>query len=155
MAVTIRRLPRGLEFGALASAIVLAFLINSELLAQTGAETCPCFNLQEVEAIFAINAAIPEDQQNYVCMAEDYKVEFTAEIKVLNSDWDPIALAQVRWFDFDPGGCEYINTTLDPPVNRKVVWPHPAPEPVARACLEVISEAIEKAGTVVICNTYL
>jgi hypothetical protein len=155
MAVTIRRLPRSLEFGALASAIVLVFLINSELFAQTEAETCPCFNLQEVEAIFAINAAIPEDQQNYVCMAEDYKVEFTAEIKVLSSDWDSIALAHVKWFDFDPGSCEYIDTTIDPPVNRKVKWPHPAPESVARACLAVISEAIEKAGTVAVCNTYL
>jgi hypothetical protein len=154
MAVKNRRSPRGLVIRMVASATVLVFLINTELLAQTEPVTCPCFNVQEVEAIFAINAAIPAEQQNNECIAEDFRVEFAAEMTVLDDNWDPIARAHVKWLDFDPGTCEYINTTVDPPIERKVKWPHPAPEPIARACLEVIAEAIAKADTGGICDKY-
>lgn len=154
MAVKIRRSPRGLVIGTVASAIVLVFMINTELLAQTENETCPCFSSEEVEAIFVINAAIAELDRNSECIAEDFKVEISAEVTALNMDWDPIAKAQVDWADYDPGGCQYINTTTDPQIERKERWPHPAPEATARACLDNIAAAILKFDTDGNCNIY-
>jgi len=50
--------------------------------------------------------------------------------------------------------CEYLDTTIDPHVERAVRWPHPAPESTARACLSIISKAIAKSDTGSYCNIY-
>ena len=139
---------------SLASAIVVISLINTELLAQSENETCPCFSSEEVEAIFVINAGIAEEDRNSECIAEDFKVEFAAEVTALNMDWEPIAKAQVKWADYDPGSCVYINTKTDPPIERNERWPHPAPEATARACLDNIAAAILTSDTGGNCSVY-
>jgi len=136
------------------SAVALVSLIYMTAGAQPENETCPCFSNEDVASIFLIEAAIPEEQRNSECSAEDFKVELAAELSVLNQDYEVIAKASVKWLDFDPGGCEYIDTTVDPHIEREVRWPHPAPESTARACLSIIASAIAKSDTFSYCNVY-
>jgi len=136
------------------SAVALMSMLYMQAVAQPESETCPCFSNEEVESIFLIEAAIPEEERNSECSAEDFKVELAAEVSILDQDYEVIAKASVKWLDFDPGGCEYINTTVDPHVEREVRWPHPAPESTARACLSIISSAIAKSDTTSYCNIY-
>ena len=133
------------------SAIVL---ISLESRAQTDDEVCPCFSMEELESIFQMEADLPDEERNSNCAAEDYKVECAAEVVVMDQDYEVIALARVKWLDFDPGGCEYIDTRTDPHVERKVRWPHPAPEATARACFNIISSAIAKSDKADNCSTY-
>jgi hypothetical protein len=154
MAVEILKSPRGLVMFSVVSAIVLINLLSTELLAQSENETCPCFSSEEVEAVFVINAGIAEEDRNSECIAEDFKVEIAAEVTALNMDWEPIAKAQVKWADFDPGGCLYINTKTNPPIERKEKWPHPAPEAIARACFDSIVTAISTSDTGSNCDVY-
>jgi hypothetical protein len=110
--------------------------------------------MEEIESIFLIEADLPDEERNSSCSAEDYKVECSAEVIVMDQDYEVIAQARVDWVDFDPGGCEYTDTRAEPPVEREVRWPHPAPEATARACFNIISSVIAKADTAGICNTY-
>ncbi len=136
------------------SAVALMSMLYMEAGAQPENETCPCFSNEEVESIFVIEAGIPEEERNSECSAEDFKVEFSAEVSVLDQDYEVIAMASVKWLDFDPGGCAYIDTTVDPHTEREVRWPHPAPESTARACLSIISSEIAKSDTTSYCNIY-
>ncbi len=122
--------------------------------AQSEEEICPCFSMEEVESIFLIEAGLPDEERNSNCGAEDYKVECSAEVLVMDQDYEVIALARVDWLDFDPGSCKYIDTRAEPPVEREVRWPHPAPEATARACFNIISSVIAKLDTDDYCSTY-
>jgi len=129
-------------------------LISLESRAQSEDEICPCFSMEEVESLFLIHAVLPEEERNTNCSAEDYKVECSAEVVVMDQDYEVIAQAGVDWLDFDHGGCRYTDTRTEPPVEREVRWPHPAPEATARACFNIISSAIANADTSFYCNTY-
>ena len=129
-------------------------LISLESRAQSEDETCPCFSMEEVEALFLIQADLPEEDRNTNCGAEDYKVECSAEVVVMDQDYEVIAQAGVDWLDFDPGGCRYTDPRVEPPVEREVRWPHPAPEAIARACFNIISSVIAKSGSDYYCNIY-
>jgi hypothetical protein len=135
--------------------VILAIaLISQESRAQSEDETCPCFSMEEVESTFLIQADLPEEERNTNCTAEDFKVELSAEVVVMDQDYEVIAQARVKWLDFDPGGCEYTDTRTDPNVERKVRWPHPAPEATARACFNIISSVFAKLDTAGNCSTY-
>ncbi len=95
-----------------------------------------------------------EEEGTSDCSVEDYSVECNAEVIVWDQDYNIVGQARVDWFDYDPGGCEYINTSNDPDVERSVRWPHPAPEATARACLMIISRVIKKLDASGKCSTY-
>ena len=136
------------------SAVVLMSLISLETYAQDESETCPCFSYEEAESIFLSSEHLTEEQGMSNCSAQDYSVECSAEVTVWDQDYTIVAQARVDWFDIDPGGCEYIDTTGDPDVQRKVRWPHPAPEATARACFNIISSVIAKSDISGKCDTY-
>jgi hypothetical protein len=136
------------------SAMVLMSLINLESRAQDVNETCPCFNYEEVESIFLSGVHLTEEEGMSDCSTEDYSVECNAEIVVWDQNYTIVAQARVDWFDFDPGGCKYIDTASDPAVERNVSWPHPAPEATARACFNIITSVIAKSDTSGKCNTF-
>ncbi|NOR19443.1 MAG: hypothetical protein GQ538_05080 [Xanthomonadales bacterium] len=129
-------------------------LINLESRAQSEDEICPCFSFEEVESIFLIEADLPVDERNTNCGTEDYKVELSAEVVVMDQNYDVIAQASVKWLDFDTSGCEYTDTRAEPQVEREVWWPHPAPEATARACFNIIASVIAKSDTAGYCSTY-
>ena len=88
------------------------------------------------------------------CSAQDYSVEFNAEVVNLDQDYETIAQARIQWYDFDPSRCNYIDTIGNPGVERNITAPHPAPEATARACFDIISSVIEKSDTTGKCRTY-
>jgi hypothetical protein len=135
-------------------ATILVNLISMESYAQDMKETCPCFNYEEVESIFLVGVHLTEEEGMSECSAQDYSVECSAEVIVWDQDYTTIAHARVDWFDYDPGGCKYIDTTRDPHVDRNVRWPHPAPEATAKACFNIISDVIAKSDTSGKCNTF-
>jgi hypothetical protein len=137
-----------------ASAMVLLSLVSIEISAQDETETCPCFSYAEVESIFLKGTSLAEGDGMTDCSAQDYSVECTAEVVVLDSEYTLIAKARVDWYDFDPGGCEYIDTSSEPAVERNVKWPHPAPETTARVCFRIISSVIKKSDSSGKCSTY-
>ena len=150
--------PLGKEFilqhGAPVVAVVLMSLISMESPAQDEIGTCPCFSYEEVESIFLKGEQLTEEEGTSDCSAQDYSVECSAEVIVWDQNYAIIAKARVDWFDFDPGGCKYIDNTPDPDVERNVRWPHPAPEATARACFNIISSVIAKSDTAGKCYTY-
>ena len=154
MSLVERKSFRKLLMFPVVSAVVLMSLISVELRAQDIKETCPCFNYEEVESIFQSGVHLTEEEGMSDCTAQDYSVECNAEIIVRDQNYTIVAQARVDWFDFDPGGCEYIDTTSDPAVERNVSWPHPAPEATARACFNIISSVIAKSDTSGKCNTF-
>jgi len=89
----------------------------------------------------------PVDFWKY-CLYPSYK------LVIWDQDYAIIAQARVVWFDFDPSRCEYIDTVINPGVERNVDWPHPAPEAVARAFYDIISSVIAKSDTSGRCETY-
>lgn len=135
-------------------AMSVIVLTNMESQAQSEDETCPCFSMEEVESIFLIGADLPDEERNSSCGAEDYKVECSAEVLVMDQDYEVIAQASINWSDFDPSGCKYTDTRVEPPIDREVRWPHPAPEATARACFNIISSVIAKSDTGGDCRTY-
>ena len=143
-----------LQHGLAVFAAALMSLVSIEAYAQDNAETCPCFDYEEVESIFARGEQLAEDEGVSACHTEDYSVECNAEVVVWDQDFAVIARASVNWFDFDPSNCEYIDTAFDPDEERYVSWPHPAPEVVARACFNIISSVIAKLDTSGKCETY-
>ena len=136
------------------SVIVLMGLKNMELRAQSDNQVCPCFSNEEIESIFLAGLGMTEDESIIDCKAMDYKVEFVAEEVVWDQNYDVVAQARVKWFDFDPGGCEYINNMADPAVERSARWPHPAPEATARTCFNIISNVIKTFDKDGICNIF-
>lgn len=134
--------------------LILMSSISFESGAQQESETCPCFSHEEVESIFLSGLNLSEEEGMTDCSAEDYSVEFSAEVIVWDQDYAISAQVRVEWFDFDPGGCEYIETTGDVDVERDTRWPHPAPKATALACFNIISTVISKSDTSNICNTY-
>ena len=136
------------------SVVVLMSLINRESLAQDENETCPCFSYEEVEAIFLNGKKLAEAGGSTSCSAEDYNVECSAEVIVWDQDFATIAQVSVKWYDFDPSRCEYVDNTGNPGVYRNITWPHPAPEATARACFNIISSVIAKSDTSGICITH-
>ena len=134
--------------------VVLMSLISVETHAQNEEDTCSCFSYEEVESIFLRGKQQIETGGTSDCSAQDYSVECNAEVAIWDQNYNLIAKARVDWYDFDPGGCEYIDTTGDPVIERKVKWPHPAPEAAARVCFNIISNVIAKSDTDGNCYTY-
>jgi hypothetical protein len=154
MARTERKSLRKLSMIPAVSAVVLMSLISREILTQDENETCPCFSYEEVESIFLSGEQLAVEGGTSNCSAEDYDVECKAEVIVWDQNYETIAQASVKWYDFDPSRCDYIDTTGNPGVERNVTWPHPAPEATARACFNIISSVIAKSDTSGKCNTY-
>jgi hypothetical protein len=154
MAVAKHKSFRWLMMYTAMSAVALMGWVSMESRAQPVAETCPCFSYEEVEWIFLGAMNLSEEERISECNAKDYKVEFSAEVIVWDQNYELIAQARVDWFDFDPGGCQYLDTTNDPGVERNVRWPHPAPEATARACFNIIFSVIAKLDSSGKCGTY-
>ena len=129
-------------------------LVSMGSPAQDENETCPCFSYEEVESIFLAGNGLAVEGGALVCSAEDYSVEISAEMVIWDQDYSTIAQAGVKWYDFDPSRCNYIDTIGNPGVERKVVWPHPAPKATARSCFDIISSVIAKSDSAGNCNTY-
>jgi hypothetical protein len=154
MSLAERKSFRKLLMSPVVSAVVLLSLISMGSRAQDTQESCPCFNYEEVESIFQSGVHLTEEEGMSDCSAQDYSVECNAEVIVWDQNYTIVARARIDWFDFDPGGCIYIDTTSDPDVERNIRWPHPAPEATARACFNIISGVIAKSDTSGRCNTY-
>jgi len=137
-----------------ASAVLLMSMVSMEIDAQDENEPCPCFSYEEVESVFLKGVGLSEDEGMTDCSTQDYSVELNAEVVIWDMEYTLVAKARVDWFDFDPGGCKYIDTASDPAVERNVRWPHPAPETTARACFRIISSVIKKSDTSRKCSTY-
>jgi hypothetical protein len=154
MARTERKSLRKLLMIPAVSAAVLMSLISREILTQDENETCPCFSYEEVESTFLSGEKLAAEEGTSSCSAEDYHVEFSAEVIVWDQNYATIAQASVKWYDFDPSRCDYIDSTGNPGVERNFTWPHPAPEATVRACFNIISGVIAKLDTSGKCNTY-
>jgi hypothetical protein len=135
-------------------AVLLVGLTNVNVSAGDEGGACPCFSHAEVESIFLSQQQLTAEAADSYCAAEDYSVELKAEVTVRDHDYNIIAQARVAWFDYDPGSCAYLDTVGNPGVERKVRWPHPAPEATARACFDIISSVIEKSDTTGSCSKY-
>ena len=129
-------------------------LISLETQAQDEDKTCPCFSYEEAESIFLAGEQLATEGGVVSCSAEDYDVEMSAEVVVWDQDYTTIAQASVKWYDFDPSRCEYIDSIGNAGVERNVRWPHPAPEVTARACFDIITSVIAKSDTAGNCITY-
>ncbi len=150
-----RKSPRRLLLFSTVSAVLLMALMSMGLQAQDSTrETCPCFNYEEVESIFLSGVNMTDDEGMVECSAQDYKAECSAKVTITDQDYNVVASASLDWYDYDPGGCEYLDTKNDPDVERNARWPHPAPEATARACFNIISNVIKKSDTSGNCNTY-
>ena len=121
--------------------------------AQEGS-VCPCFSYEEVEGVFLSGDKLLASGGGGNCQASDYSVEFKGEVVVIDKDYNMVARASVNWADYDPGRCEYRDTREDPVVERTETWPYPAPEALARACLEIISNVIDNQDSSHRCSTY-
>jgi hypothetical protein len=135
-------------------AVFAMVLISMATHAQNEDETCPCFSYEEAESIFLAGEQLATEGGVVSCSAEDYDVEISAEVVVWDQDYATIAQVSVKWYDFDPSRCEYIDSIGNAGVERKVRWPHPAPEVTARACFDIITSVIAKSDTAGNCITY-
>jgi len=129
-------------------------LISLESRAEDENVSCPCFSYGEVESMFIKGVHPNEEIYKSDCSAQDYSVEFNAEVIVWDQDYTVVTQARVEWSDFDPGSCEYIDTTSDPGIEHNSRWPVPAPEAPARACFDIISSVIAKLDASGKCDTY-
>jgi uncharacterized membrane protein len=146
--------PARLSLYSTLSAVLLASSISLVAQAQDENAACPCFSYEEVEGVFLSGDKLLASGGGGNCQASDYSVEFKGEVVVIDEDYKMIARASVDWADFDPGHCNYSDSSTDPAVERSVMWPHPAPEAVARTCLDIISSAIENLDNTHRCRTY-
>jgi hypothetical protein len=135
-------------------AVLLVGLANLNVSVGDEGEPCPCFSRAEVESIFLSQQQVIAEGRNSNCAVEDYSVELKGEVTVRGDDYNIIAQAQVTWFDYDPGSCTYVDTVGNPGVERKVRWPHPAPEAAARACFDIISSVVAASDTTGSCSRY-
>ena len=136
------------------SCLFLSGLLSSEIQAQDESEQCPCFNDEEVKAVFRIGEQIITEMGMFECGAEDYSVEFSAEVVAWDQDFEVVAQAKVKWMDIDPSQCIYIDTTAEPGLKRDVSSPAPAPEAASRACLKIIKAAIAELDEFGDCFVY-
>ena len=136
------------------SGLFLTASISLVAWAQDEGAACPCFSYEEVEGVFLTGDKLLASGGGGNCQVNDYSVEFIGEVVVIDENYQTLARASVRWADFDPGRCDYQDTTVDPPVERSENWPYPAPEVPARACLKIISTAIETLDSSGRCSTY-
>lgn len=141
-----------LRIGVVLFALVQCLAITG-ISAQEQSETCPCFSSEEVDSIFQRVEQIAVGEGEIMCKAQDYSVELTGEITILDKNYAVSAQARVEWMDFDPGVCAFIDTQADPPVERNTRWPHPAPEATARLCYDIIASVIKKSDTSGKCMT--
>lgn len=132
----------------------LAGLFTTHALAQDESGACPCFDAQEVEALFLNAERLGEGSGSMSCHAKDYSVECSAEVMVMDANYRTVAQATLKWADFDPSRCRYIDKSVDPPVDRNVSWPHPAPEDTARACFDIIARVIAELDPDGKCTIY-
>lgn len=126
-------------------ALTAAFLLNLAITAahaQDEAAECPCFNAEEVAAVFQTGEKVITEAGMFECGAEDYSVEFSAEVVAWDQDFEVVAQAKVKWLDIDPSECVYIDAAAEPAIERDVSTPAPAPEAASRACLDIIKSAI-------------
>lgn len=133
---------------------ILASSVSLVARAQDEDTACPCFSYEEVEGVFLSAEKLIASGGGGNCQVSDYGVEFRGEVVVNDENYRSVARASVNWADFDPGRCEYRNAGVDPAVERRAEWPHPAPEATARACLDIISSVIEKQDSSGRCRTY-
>ncbi len=133
-------------------ALLLPVITNT--FAQEADGPCPCFSYEEIESIFLRGEQLAADEGVSSCQAEDYSVECSAEMTLWDPNFEVIAQAGIRWYDFDPGQCEYMDLVGNPGVERKVKWPHPAPEATARACYDIIASVIAALDDTGKCMTY-
>ena len=98
--------------------MILMSLLSVETHAQEENETCPCFSYEEVESMFLSGAQLTAEEGESNCQAQDFSVECNAEVIVWDQNFTKIAQARVEWFDYDPGSCDYIDTTGNPGVLR-------------------------------------
>ena len=145
---------RSLLLFAAISSLVLSGVFTSELQAQDEGEQCPCFNSDEVKAVFRIGEQVITEMGMFECGAEDYSVEFSAEVVAWDQDFEVVAQAQVKWMDVDPSQCMYIDTTTEPGLKRDVSSPAPAPEAASRACFKIIRSAIAELDAFGDCFVY-
>jgi len=135
-------------------AVPAMILFGVEVNAQDANSACPCFNYEEVESIFQRGAQQTAEGGMTYCSAEDYSVENKAEVSVWDQNNEMVAQAVEEWFNYDPGGCNYVDKAGNPGVERNVKWPNPTPEAVAKACFEIISSVIAKSDVSGKCTTY-
>ena len=135
-------------------AVFSMVLISMEPQAQDEDETCPCFRYAAAASVFLAGEQVAAAGGVVACSAEDYDVEISAEVVVWDQDYATIAQVSVKWYDFDPSRCEYIDTVGNAGVERNVSWPHPASEVTARACFDIITSVIAKSDTAGNCVTY-
>lgn len=128
--------------------------ISQAAWAQDENAPCPCFSYEEVEGAFRTAQKLIASGGSGSCQVSDYGVEFKGEVVVTDESYKTIARASVSWADYDPGRCEYRDAGVEPAVERSVAWPHPAPEALARACLDIISGVIDELDTTGSCRTY-
>ena len=136
------------------SAAVLSGALGMQALAQDEGESCACFGSEEVAAIFATYEQLAAAGASMNCSANDYSVEFTSEVSVFDENFASVARANVNWSDYAAARCGYQDASADPPIDRTETWPHPAPEAAARACLEILSNAIAELDSAGMCSTY-
>jgi hypothetical protein len=141
-----------LQHASIGCAALLA-LASITSWAQDENEACPCFNEEEVQAIFDRAESLGVEEGSSICKAEDYSVELNAEITIFDNDFMESGQVRVEWFDYDPGSCTYVDTTGDPALERHTKWPHPAPESTARACYNIVATVISKSDTAGRCIT--
>jgi hypothetical protein len=123
------------QLQATALAVLLLGLASTPVSAQ---ESCPCFSEADVRAVFPGNILPREEIGRVACSAEDFDVEFMAEVTVWDSAHNLVSQARVRFFDYDTSDCLFLNQAQDPVNQNELEWPQPAPEDVARACYETI-----------------
>ncbi len=129
-------------------------LLSSELAAQDDGQACPCFDTQEVEALFLNAERLSDGQGSINCHAKDYSVELSAQVMVMDANYRTVAQASLKWADYDPGRCRFLDASVDPKVDRQERWPHPAPEELARACFNIISKVIAELDEEGNCTIY-
>lgn len=123
--------------------------------AQETTGDCPCFNSEEAESVFfKVGEVGAGGGGSSNCQVNDYTVEFSGELRVTDANYQAVAQASVKWADFDPGSCNFLDNSVQPAVERNVHWPHPAPEATARACLDILSSVIDRLDTDGDCRTY-
>ena len=115
---------------------------------------CPCFSYEEVEGVFRSAEQLLASGGGGSCQASDYGVEFQGDVVVTDANYSTIARAGISWSDYDPGRCDYRDTSVEPQIERNYSWPYPAPEGPPRACLDIISTVISKLDSKGRCHVY-
>ena len=133
--------------------VALASLAGSPVSAQDGG-SCACFDYQEVEALFLNAPRLGDGKGSLSCHAKDYSVELSGEVTVMDENFRTVRQVSIKWNDYDPARCRFLDASVEPKVDRQERWPHPAPEDLARACFKLISDVIAELDTDGMCAIY-